>query len=318
MIRNIQLLFLDFAGFVRRDFHLKAYLYTLLVAAISIAVIYGTEWGHTFELGLQPLPSTYLNHLLRYVGLYFLVAVPTLLMRHEYTLLRKPAFYLKALFFVGLLSCVDAFSWSSVIDFDDYTGAERRYLFKVMWRMRYLLLVLPLFVMMRLLVDRHVKGLYGLCAGNHHIKAYMSLYLIVVPLLVVASFTPDFLSYYPNYKPWIYGDVFGRPTWLNAAIFEVVYMTDFIMVEMFFRGALVIGMASVLGRSAVLPMIAVYAALHFGKPALEAMSAVFGGYFLGAMAYQTRHIWGGVAIHMGIALLIELLRFFEHYMLGVG
>ncbi|MDR3296681.1 MAG: CPBP family intramembrane metalloprotease [Prevotellaceae bacterium] len=315
---NFQLLFRDFAEFVRRDFHLQAYAYTVLVAAVSIAVIYGTAWGTNFELGKLPLGNVYSNHLLRYVGLYFLVAVPTLLMRRQYSLLRKPAFYLKSLFFVGLLSCVDAFSWRSVISFDSYTSIESRYLFKLLWRMRYLLLVLPLLVVLRLAVDRDVKGLYGLCSGNHHIKAYLSLYVVVVPLLIVASFTPDFLSYYPNYKPWIFSDVFGRPTWLNAAMFESVYMCDFIMVELFFRGALVIGMASTLGRSAVLPMITVYVALHFGKPMLESMSALFGGYFLGAMAYQTRHIWGGVVIHMGIALLIELLRFFEHYGLGVG
>ena len=65
-------------------------------------------------------------------------------------------------------------------------------------------------------------------------------------------------------------------------------------------------------------MIAVYVALHFGKPVMETISAMFGGYFLGALAFQTRHIWGGVIIHMGIAFIIELLRIFQHYVLGVG
>jgi len=81
---------------------------------------------------------------------------------------------------------------------------------------------------------------------------------------------------------------------------------------------LVIGMAALLNSNAVLPMVAVYVALHFGKPVLETISAVFGGYFLGALAFQTRHIWGGVIIHMGIAVVIELLRFLGHYVLGVG
>jgi hypothetical protein len=48
---------------------------------------------------------------------------------------------------------------------------------------------------------------------------------------------------------------------------------------------------------------------------METTSALFGGYFLGALAFQTRHIWGGVIIHMGIALIIELLRFFQHYVM---
>ncbi|GHT32325.1 hypothetical protein FACS189434_03820 [Bacteroidia bacterium] len=87
--------------------------------------------------------------------------------------------------------------------------------------------------------------------------------------------------------------------------------------ELIFRGALVIGMATVIGRQAVLPMVAAYVALHFGKPVLETMSAIGGGFFLGTLAYQTRHIWGGVIIHMGIAFAIELIRFLQHAVWGI-
>jgi hypothetical protein len=318
MRNSLKLLFRDFLAFFRQDFNLWAYAYTVLLVSCSIALVYGTAWGREFERGLTPLGNVYANHALRYVGIYFLVAIPTLIFRRRYAELRSMAFYGKALLFMLLLSFADAFSWRTALDFSEYSSIEQSYVFKVMWRTRGLMFILPLLIAMRIFFDKKVKGLYGLCRGNHHVKAYLWLYVAIVPLLIFASFTDDFLSYYPSYEPWFFEDVFGRPAWLNALIFETVYMSDFVMVELFFRGALVIGMAATLGRGAVLNMVAVYVALHFGKPALEAISALFGGYFLGALAFQTRHIWGGVIIHMGIAMLIELLRFFEHYVLGVG
>lgn len=318
MFSNLRLLFFDFGDFVRRDFNLKSYLYAFVVAACSIALVYGTTWGAGVGKATVPTGSSLLNHLLRYGVMYYAVAIPTLIFRREYSLLANPKFYLKSFVFLFILSFSDHISWRKIVEFPNFSGIESSYIFKLLGRSHNLMFMLPALVAIRIFFDKKIKGLYGLCSGKHHVRAYLSLYFVVIPLLIFASFTPDFLSYYPNYKPWIYGDVFARPTWLNALMFELIYMADFIMVEVFFRGALVIGMAALLGRSAVLPMVAVYVALHFGKPALETISAIFGGYFLGTLAFQTRHIWGGVIIHMGIALMIELLRFFEHYVLGVG
>ena len=82
------------------------------------------------------------------------------------------------------------------------------------------------------------------------------------------------------------------------------------MVELMFRGFFVIGMSSVLGREAVVPMAVFYCTIHFGKPEAEAISSLFGGYLLGAIAYQTRSIWGGVIVHIGLAWMMELVAFF--------
>ncbi len=318
MIKKIRLLFQDFLVFFRQDFHPGIYLYTFLFLIGVIVAVYGTGWGTGFGKGFVPVDNRLFNFLLRYGGLYYLVAIPLLIVKREFAILLSPRFYIKSGIFIFLLSFTDHISWRSLIDLSSYPQVEQAFVFKVLARSRNLLFILPALVCMRLFFDKKIKGLYGLCRGSHHVKAYMSLYLLIIPLLIYASFTPDFLSYYPNYKPWVFKDVFGCPSWLNTLLFESLYMADFIMVELFFRGVLVIGMATILGRNAVLPMVAVYVALHFGKPALETVSAIFGGYFLGALAFQTRHIWGGVIIHMGIALLIELLRFFEHYILDVG
>jgi len=317
MLKQIKVLFGDFILFVRKDFHLGAYAYTVTVAALSILLVYGTGFGTEISANRVPTSNTVVNNMLMFVVMYFLIAIPVTIIRGGFSGIAKPAFFAKGLLLMCLIGFADAFSWREILNMENFSSSEQSYIFKALWRMRNVMFVLPVLALLRLTVDRDVKGLYGICNGKHHLKAYLSLYVVILPILAVVSFTPDFLSYYPMYKPWDFGNVFNRPVWLNTVIYETVYISDFLMVEMIFRGALVIGMASILGRTAVLPMIVVYVTLHFGKPVMETISALFGGYFLGALAFQTRHIWGGVIIHMGIAFIIELLRFFQHYALGI-
>ena len=72
-------------------------------------------------------------------------------------------------------------------------------------------------------------------------------------------------------------------------------------------------MASVLGKDAILPMVATYAFLHFGKPMAETIGSIFGGYILGIIALQTRSIIGGVIIHMGVAIAMDLAAYIQHF-----
>ncbi|MCL2328659.1 MAG: hypothetical protein FWC39_09140 [Bacteroidetes bacterium] len=317
MLKNIKLLFQDFLAFFRQDYKFLPYCYALTVIALSIVFVYTTDLGWAIGKGKLPTSSGIFNNILLFVGLYFLVAVPVLIFQGKYKEISKAHFYFKGLIIVGVLAAADNFSWRDHLDLSELPGAEYNFIVKVLWRMKNLVWVLPVLIVLRLFWDKKVKGLYGLSNGNHHIKAYLSLYVVILPILIAVSFTPAFLQYYPSGRYWLFDGLFGNPAWLNTTFFEIVYMSDFIMVELIFRGALVIGMGVVIGRSAVLPMIAVYVALHFGKPALETISAIFGGYFLGTLAFQTKHIWGGVIIHMGIALAIELIRFTQYFLLGI-
>jgi hypothetical protein len=317
ILKPVVVLFKDFIAFFRNDFHYASYIYTIIATGLSILLVYGTNLGTTIANNTFPTSSFVANNMILFSVMYFLIAVPVLIMRGEFRSIAKLTFFAKGLFLMCLIGFADAFSWRDVLSLKDFSALEQVYTFKAMWWMRNTLFVVPVLILLRLFIDRDVKGLYGLCNGNHHVKAYMYLFVMVMPILIIVSFTPDFLSYYPMYEPWRFEGVFGRPVWLNTVIFEAIYTAYFVTIELIFRGILVIGMISILGRTAVLPMIAVYVALHFGKPVLETMSAFFGGYFLGALAFQTRHIWGGVIIHMGIALFVELIRFFQYYVLGI-
>ncbi|MES1160611.1 MAG: CPBP family glutamic-type intramembrane protease [Bacteroidota bacterium] len=81
---------------------------------------------------------------------------------------------------------------------------------------------------------------------------------------------------------------------------------DFLSIELFFRGLLVIGLARYAGEYVLLPMAAFYCTIHFGKPLGECISSFFGGLALGVIALRTRSILGGLIVHLGLAWLMEL------------
>jgi hypothetical protein len=171
-----------------------------------------------------------------------------------------------------------------------------------------LTMILPFFLLYGL-YERTEKHLYGLAPKKFDVRPYFTMLAIMLPLIVAASFLPSFLDQYPMYEASRAYLQLGVPEWVIVAGYEISYALNFVSIEFFFRGFLIIGMISLLGRGAVVPMACVYCFLHFGKPMGEAISSIFGGYILGVVAYETRGIWGGVIVHVGIAWLMELVAF---------
>lgn len=161
-------------------------------------------------------------------------------------------------------------------------------------------------------IDRQSSYFYGFRPDGASLKMYGLMLLGMIPLIGWASFQPSFLETYPIYKGWGAAETLKVPKWVTALIFEGCYGFDFISTELLIRGFLVIGMARILGRGAVLPMVAVYACIHFGKPLGETIGSVLGGYILGVLAYESRTIWGGIALHLGVAWLMELGAFLQN------
>ena len=316
MIKELKFLFTDFYDFFKKDFKLAPYLYTLIIIALSITFVYTSEIGRLIGTGLFPFENKFINNILMFGILYYLVSIPTLIMQKQKKLINAK-FIFKSAFLLIILGSIDVFSWANYIDFSNFEYFERSYLRKILWWSKNFMFFLPIIIILRLFFDKKIPGLYGLCRGNHHIKAYLWLYLIIIPILVAVSFTPSFLSYYPMGKIWNFNNLFGNSTVFNYILFEFVYIASFIMVELIFRGVFVIGMKNHILSYCVLPMITIYVALHFGKPILETISAAFGGYFLGAIAFQSKHIWGGVFVHAGIAFTIEFVRLLQYLILGI-
>ncbi len=156
------------------------------------------------------------------------------------------------------------------------------------------------------------EPLYGLTVRNIHLKPYFGMLAVMVPLVAIASFQGDFLHAYPRAE-LVSNKGIPHFSNLQYTVYEIVYGLDFVFTEFFFRGFVILAFAKVCGHAAILPMAAFYVFIHFGKPMGEAMSSFFGGLILGVVALETRSIFGGVIVHLGIAWLMELTAFAQKF-----
>lgn len=170
-------------------------------------------------------------------------------------------------------------------------------------------------VIVKFAFDRKEQfGLYGLKFKNVNFKAYLLLMAIMSVIVFIAAQFTHFTDYYPLYKTTggqIVAKVYNIPESYLQIIYEFFYVTDFFNTELIFRGFFIIGLSKLIGKDAILPMVATYAVLHFGKPLGEAISSVFGGYILGILALYSKNIWGGIFLHGGTAFLMEIFAFLK-------
>ncbi len=147
---------------------------------------------------------------------------------------------------------------------------------------------------------------YGLTTRNLEWRPYLLMLLGMIPLIAAASTQQDFLEVYPKLQSIAAVYKEEEMSWIHKLLFELAYGTDFIGIELFFRGFLVLAFIKWAGKDAILPMACFYCAIHFGKPLGECVSSYFGGLLLGIVVYNTRSILGGLLVHLGIAWLMEL------------
>ena len=159
------------------------------------------------------------------------------------------------------------------------------------------------------------KDYYGLTLKNFSFKPYAILILIVFAGIAGASFLSELNTYYPRYKysgGFEFAQFHQLEEWVSVGLYELVYGSYYISVELFFRGFLVIAFARVLGGHAVIAMVGSYVFLHFGKPLPETITSAFGGYLIGILAFYTHRIWGGVALHVALAWFMELFAWLQN------
>ena len=65
--------------------------------------------------------------------------------------------------------------------------------------------------------------------------------------------------------------------------------------------------ARYVGSYAIFIMVIPYVMIHFGKPFAETIGAIIAGIALGTLALRTRSIFGGVLIHVTVALSMDVL-----------
>lgn len=134
-----------------------------------------------------------------------------------------------------------------------------------------------------------------------HAYVYAGLFLAAVPFVLVAGATSEFQERYPlPHTPA------GSDPWPALWLWWVIYAAQFVAVELFFRGFLVLGLAPRLGVLSIAVMVVPYTMIHFVKPPAEAVAAIVGGLVMGLLAYRSRSIWWGVALHCAVAALMDV------------
>ncbi|XOV92383.1 MAG: CPBP family intramembrane glutamic endopeptidase [Bacteroidota bacterium] len=250
----------------------------------------------------------FLFHGIPYLGICFLLY----LFGKSQTWLKSPRFWL--MFFIGFfILAFDRSFYGYVLLKGHFDNRDYIFISKtVRWLSSTFIVVIPLLIVYRLMEHDHPKIYYGLSANKFDFKPYLILLLLAGVCVGIGSFFADLQAYYPRYqysRGTYFAEHHGLPEIVSVLIYEIAYGSDFVGVEIFFRGFLIFAFARTLGSYAVLPMVVTYAVLHFGKPITEAISSVFGGYLLGIISYNTRSIWGGIVIHMGIAWLMEVFGY---------
>ncbi|MBI5372286.1 MAG: CPBP family intramembrane metalloprotease [Sphingobacteriales bacterium] len=138
-------------------------------------------------------------------------------------------------------------------------------------------------------------------------KTYGLLFLLALPLVAYASLQPGFQAVYPQFRNLAVAGNMEQISCWQGLLFEGSYGTDFISIELFFRGFLVLAFTKWLGKDMILPAAVFYCSIHFGKPVAECISSFFGGILLGIIVYHTRSIRGVLAVHLGMAWMMEVV-----------
>lgn len=194
-------------------------------------------------------------------------------------------------------------SWVSGFIYSHYSDDSGRFLAVISnLPSRLLILLLCLYAVWKF--GKYPSPFFGATLKGVKWKPYFLMLLIMIPLIAWASTQADFLRTYPKLKAiYFLGD--HLQVW-HSLLYEFAYGLDFISIELFFRGFLILGFVRFAGRNAILPMAVFYCSIHFGKPLMECVSSFFGGIILGVVVYETRSIAGGLVVHLGIAWMMEI------------
>lgn len=160
-------------------------------------------------------------------------------------------------------------------------------------------IVLPCLVI-RIFIKQRMRDFgWRLNQTVDHWRGYLLLLSPILVFVVLVSFGEDFVNHYP-----FYGQA-GR-SWFDLLAWELLYISQFVFLEFFFRGFMLQSLRPAIGANAVWVMCVPYLMIHFPKLWLEATGAILFGLFLGILALQSRSIWGGVFVHAGVALSMDI------------
>ena len=265
-----------------------------------------TELGHTPKYAF----TQFLTFLIPFTFGYLLYS----LFYKDWSIWKKPLFWFLLIFgplVFSLRSVINYFS-TEIYSFLPSGRTAFFYYRCTAVILRDFVIALPLFIYWWMM-DRNKMPFYGLTLKNYNTKPYLILLALMIPLVVVASFQSDFLHHYPkgfSLEP-LSMDNDGDQKYFF--IYELFYGFDFIFIEFFFRGFLLLAFYRHFGWGCLMPMACFYLTIHFGKPLGETISSFFGGTILGIIAIRSGSVAGGIIVHLGVAWLMEFTALLHKY-----
>ncbi|MDD4149314.1 MAG: hypothetical protein PHE33_04740 [Bacteroidales bacterium] len=295
-------------SFVKDDFNFYLYLKVILFTSILIFIEYKFS-GYSF------FADKYVYNNLIYVINFvaFSIAyygVVLILKTHKSNTIKlDKEFWLKSFISITIASLYIGYFGYNGINFNMSYPAKRFYYYTANNISGIFTLLIPV-ALIYLIFDRNKDiPFYGLSLKNFNFKLATQLALIAILIAYIGSSFQSVSEYYPilertSYKS--FAQEISAPSWIAASIFELAYMFDFVMIELFFRGIMIFGFIKIFGKRAILPVASLYAVIHFGKPLPETISSFFGAYFLGIVAINQKNIGIGVVLHCVLALAMEV------------
>jgi membrane protease YdiL (CAAX protease family) len=140
---------------------------------------------------------------------------------------------------------------------------------------------------------------YGIRIGHWKPALILTAVCLAAMLAIVygASRMPQFSSYYRT----------QAIDWTDLVLDAALYMFAW---EFLFRGYMLFGLEKSIGKSAIFVQAIPFVLLHIGKPFLETLACIPGGFIFGYVAYRTRSFLPCFIIHFGIYVM---MFFFTNY-----
>ncbi len=291
-----------------RDYYRNAFnaFYFCLVLLMTGTLVW-LNYAHGLETRYAAgRPGTAAN----FFGYYLLYFTPFALAFFLQPLFYKNCSYYRNAWFWMILLAAPAFFalrvnfnlHHSLIPSSLSTDERKFWIYCSNWVVRVFVVLIPVFILW-LIKDRNQQPFYG-SRRTPGIKTYLLLLLFMLPLVALASTQKDFLEMYPRAKVLDGLELSFKSG--RYLLFELCYGFDFISIEFFFRGFLILSLWKICGEQVIVPMACFYCTIHFGKPLGEAISSFWGGLLLGIVSYDTKSVGGGLAVHLGIAWSMEL------------
>jgi hypothetical protein len=300
-----------------REFYTREFnLFYLLSVVLLLSILIYLNYWHGLERRYAAGGKTRLANFAGYYFLYFIPFATAFLL--QLLFYKYCSYYKNTWFWIILFLAPAFFSFRVNFDFHKplvkyfFTGVEQDfYLHCINWIVRVFVLLIPVFIVW-LIKDRTNQPFYG-TRGLDSARPYFIMLLIMVPLIALASTQKDFLQVYPKAK--LLAEI-PMNRWMDKMryfFFELSYGFDFVSIEFFFRGFLILALLKICGQHCIIPVACFYCSIHFGKPMGEAISSFFGGLLLGIVSYNTGSIWGGLLVHLGIAWMMEMGGFLGNF-----